>query len=64
MYRGVIEAQQQRDSQRLVDVIRVLEIERDTWRQVCEHLASSNHRSNHSIPAPHAAATNRLSLEA
>ena len=62
MHRSTVEAQIQRDPQRLTEVVRVLEIERETWRQVCEQLAS-NRPKNGSIPSPHSA-VGRLSLEA
>jgi flagellar protein FliS len=62
LYRSIVQAQLQRDPLRLTDALRVLEIERETWRQVCEQLGS-NRPSANSIPAPHSAAS-RLSLEA
>jgi hypothetical protein len=64
LYRTTVEAQLQRDPNKLADVLRVLEIERETWRKVCEQLGSSRLPAI-AIPAPHAGAvTNRLSLEA
>jgi flagellar secretion chaperone FliS len=62
LYRTVVEAQLQRDPNKLADAVRVLEIERETWRKVCEQLGGSRSQGN-SIPTPHAA-TSRLSLEA
>ena len=35
VHRSLTEANLQRDEQKLDDVIRVLQIERDTWRQLC-----------------------------
>jgi flagellar secretion chaperone FliS len=62
VYRNLVQAQVQRDPARLNDAIRVLEIERETWRKVCEKLGGSR-ASARPIPAPHAA-TSRFSLEA
>jgi flagellar protein FliS len=63
-YRTVFQAQLQRNSVLLADALRVLEIERETWRQVCEQLGSNRPKSG-SIPAPHSAgAVSRFSLEA
>jgi flagellar protein FliS len=62
LYRRVVQAQLQRDPIMLADALRVLEIERETWRKVCEQLGSSRASTN-SIPAPHGAAS-RFSLEA
>jgi flagellar secretion chaperone FliS len=41
----------QRDELSLAKALRVLEIERETWRQVCQQL--SNQKSTGSIAAPH-----------
>lgn len=38
VYRSLVTAYRQRDRNRLADVIAVLEVERETWRQVCEQL--------------------------
>ena len=62
VYRNLVQAQIQRDPIKVADALRVLEIERETWRKVCEQLGSSRASAN-SIPAPHGAAS-RLSLEA
>ncbi len=40
VYRSLIEAAFRRDEARLAGAIRVLEIERETWRQLCEQLGS------------------------
>ena len=49
LYRTVIEASRYRDKSRLENIIRVLEVERETWRQLCEqmpeHLAPPDHAS-------------------
>ena len=36
VYRSLVEASLRRDDARLADCLRILEIERDTWRQLCE----------------------------
>lgn len=41
IFRSLTVAQMQRDSEKLLDAMRVLEVERDTWRQVCEQLGST-----------------------
>jgi len=40
VFRTLMEASFDRDEQKLDDVLEVLAIERDTWRQVCEQLGS------------------------
>lgn len=55
VYRTLIEAASQRDAAKLNEVISVLEIERETWRQVCEQLGSSLEQR----PTPAAPATPR-----
>jgi flagellar protein FliS len=55
VFRSLIDAGLKRDQTKLRDAIAVLEIERETWRQVCEQLGSTldaapQPRAN---PAPH-----------
>ncbi len=38
LFRALTEAQMENDIERLQNVIRILEVERDTWQQVCEEL--------------------------
>jgi flagellar protein FliS len=45
IYRSLVKAGHRRDEKGLADAIRILEIERETWRQLCEKLA---------VHAPHA----------
>ena len=40
VFRTLMEASFDRDEQKLDDALKVLAIERDTWRQVCEQLGS------------------------
>lgn len=40
VFRNLMEANHQRDEKKLDDVLRVLEVERETWRQACEQLGS------------------------
>jgi flagellar protein FliS len=49
LFSALTEAQQTRDATQLAAVIRVLEDDRETWRQVCEQLAERP------VPAPNAA---------
>ncbi|HEX3657126.1 MAG TPA: flagellar export chaperone FliS [Pirellulales bacterium] len=42
MYRSLVAATQDHDPRKLADVARVLEMERETWRQVCQALAQSS----------------------
>ncbi|MBX3415418.1 MAG: flagellar export chaperone FliS [Pirellulales bacterium] len=41
VFRGLTAAQLERDTQRLADALSVLEVERETWRQVCEQLGTT-----------------------
>jgi flagellar protein FliS len=53
IYKSLIMAQLKRDTAKLNDAIRVLEIERETWRQVCQQQSESGPREIKSpIPAP------------
>ncbi len=40
VFRSLMEANHQRSEQKLDDAISVLEVERETWRQVCQQLGS------------------------
>jgi flagellar protein FliS len=44
IFRSLVDAGCQRDEKKLDDAIRILEIERETWRQVCDKLAGATHR--------------------
>lgn len=52
VFRTLAEAGMRRDAGKLSDAMRLLEIERETWRQVCERLASRSQAAG--VPAPHA----------
>ncbi len=41
VYRSLVEANTQREEKKLDDALRVLRVEQDTWRLVCEQLGSS-----------------------
>ncbi|HEX4142700.1 MAG TPA: flagellar export chaperone FliS [Pirellulales bacterium] len=45
IYRSLIAANAEHSTARLDDALRVLEIERETWRQVCEQLGAEHHES-------------------
>jgi flagellar protein FliS len=49
IFRSLVKAGQHRDEKSLTDAIRVLEVERETWRQLCEKLTA-----NHAPPRPSA----------
>ena len=49
IFRSLVRAAHHRDEKSLAAAIRVLEIERETWRQLCEKLTAENH------PGPRAA---------
>ncbi len=42
IFRTLLAAHNERDEEKLDDVVRILNIERETWRQVCEELGSEN----------------------
>lgn len=48
VFRSLIEAGLKRDPRKLADAVRVLEIDRETWRQVCENLGVSLDAAEHS----------------
>ena len=57
IYRSLIKAGHRRDEVSLGDAIRVLEIERETWRQVCDKLAANSpwatfHDAQQGVPPP------------
>ncbi len=56
LFSALTEAQQTRDEHQLAGVIRVLEEERETWRQVCEQLP------DRPVPQPTAACAQREEL--
>ena len=55
LYRTLAEAQLQHDRQKLADVVSVLEVERETWQQVCERMteapAASRSKADREITA-------------
>ena len=57
IYRSLVNAAYRRDEKSLADAVRILEIERDTWRQVCDKLAAdgslaSFHHAQQGVPPP------------
>lgn len=42
LFRLLTEANRERNEQKLADALRILEIERDTWRAVCERLGPAS----------------------
>jgi flagellar secretion chaperone FliS len=53
IFRRLVEAGHRRDQQKLADAIRILEIERDTWRQLCAQTAAGSPPEQRSPAAPH-----------
>lgn len=45
IYSSLVAANLERDAARLDDALRVLEVERETWRRVCEELGSENQQT-------------------
>ena len=57
IFRSLVNAGHRRDAKSLDDAIRILEIERETWRQVCDKLAVNSPRAafhdvRHGVPPP------------
>jgi len=58
VYRTIVDAQVNVDQSKLSDAMKVLEVERETWRQVCEQFGSEQPAAgpaadaSHGIPAP------------
>ncbi len=57
IFRSLVKAGQRHDEKSLDDAIRILEIERETWRQVCDKLATESRRGlldepQSGVPAP------------
>ena len=50
IFRSLVKAGQHRDEKSLTDAIRVLEVERETWRQLCEKLTASHAPAHPSAP--------------
>ena len=57
VHRTLVTAHRQRDPSRLADVLAVLEIERETWRQVCEQLDLRVDAGESFMRRPHADST-------
>ena len=52
LFKALTEAQLHRDVKRLSEVIEVLEVEQETWRQVCEKLPHHIVSGAEGVPAP------------
>lgn len=65
VFRTLMEASSQRDAAKVNAAISILEIERETWRQVCEQLGSSleGHTPPAATRAPHFAPTFDIAAE-
>ena len=46
VFRALVEANHQHDEKKLDDALRILEIERETWQQVCGQLGSSKQEAD------------------
>jgi flagellar protein FliS len=59
VFRNLMEANHERDEKKLDDALRVLEVERETWRQLCEQLGNRKARDSQAAvlePSEHHAA--------
>lgn len=67
IFRTLVEAGMRRDAAKLAEAMRLLDIERETWRQVCERL-TTRPQTPAIVPAPHgslySAASGGFALEA
>jgi flagellar protein FliS len=68
VFRSLVQAANRRDEKSLADAIRVLEIERETWRQLCEKLTAEHHSGplfpEHPLPGvPHFARLDDFGLD-
>ncbi|MEX2188154.1 MAG: flagellar export chaperone FliS [Pirellulales bacterium] len=52
LFRQLTEAQLYRDPRRLDDVLKILSLERETWRQVCDQTRASAGGETHSAQPP------------
>ena len=57
IYRSLVKAGHRHDEKGLDDAVRILEIERETWRQVCDRLAADAprttfHDAQRGVPPP------------
>ncbi len=52
IFRRLLEAGQQRDPAKLDDAVRVLEVERETWRQVCRRYGSKQEGAEYTAAPP------------
>jgi len=77
VFRSLVTANLKRDAQQLADVLRVLNIERETWHQVCQHAETAHGEAgpvSETLRGPHKppiadlplseTGTNRFSIEA
>lgn len=51
IFRSLMEANHDRDEKKLDDALKVLKVERETWRQVCEELGSKLPKDQAAAPA-------------
>src|SRR5947207_2093829 len=49
IYRTLVSAAFYRDAKKLADALKVLEVERETWRQVCERLGTKGNAEGSAI---------------
>jgi flagellar protein FliS len=56
VFRRLSEAQLNHNEELLGEALSVLEVERETWREVCEKLGSRREEGQHAVPAPLTAA--------
>lgn len=52
VYRALMDASLRRDEARLADALKVLDAERETWRQLCERLGAAQPENSYNAPTP------------
>jgi flagellar protein FliS len=62
VYKSLVYAHVNQDTTKLADAIRVLEIERETWRQVCEQVEGPQRHEAPPVPAVPAPMSSRSSI--
>jgi flagellar protein FliS len=50
--RSLVEGSMLHDERKLADALRILEIQRDTWRQLCDQLGVAQAGAGTSLPSP------------
>lgn len=62
VYRALMDASLRRDEARLADALKVLDAERETWRQLCERLGAAQPEKRYNTPMAPGVAGGRADL--